>query len=251
MRGWPSGISQIADAIRRCDLRSEGCWSAPVPRTDGYVRLLGPVLRDHRSHRQLERQGKMGTMQIRIMKLGLVCLVAGAVLLLVIYSAKRPADESAEARGVMTAHVTPREMPGTGGHDLKVLEQALTRKPGHTPVLMNLAKLEEEKGRLHEAVQHLKEILGGEPGNLEARLELGRVLFQLGDIEGALAQTQAILKVQPTNPDALYNLGAIYGNLGNAARAREYWERLIALEPQSESGKRAQRMLPQLAGMSR
>jgi tetratricopeptide (TPR) repeat protein len=142
-------------------------------------------------------------------------------------------------------------IPGTSGHDLKVLERALIKKPGHTPVLMNLAKLEEQEGQLEDAARHLKEIVGRESGNLEARLELGKVLFQRGDVQGALEQTQAILKVQPGHPDALYNMGAVYGNLGNARLAREYWTRLIALAPQSESGKRAQRMLPQLAGLSR
>ena len=194
-------------------------------------------------------------MQVRILKVGVLCIVAAAILLLVGFAPKRHADQPAnrpvEAHRALTTTANPQEMPGTSGHDLAVLERALTRKPGHIPVLMNLAKLEEGKGQFDEAAKHLKEIVGQESGNLEARLELGRVLFQRGDVQGALDQTQAILKVQPDNPDALYNMGAIYGNLGNATLAREYWGRLIALAPQSESGKRAQRMLPQLAGLSR
>jgi Flp pilus assembly protein TadD len=194
-------------------------------------------------------------MQVRILKVGVLCLVATAILLLVGFAPKRhadqPANKTVEAHRALTATAHSQAIPGTSGHDLKVLEGALIKKPGHTPVLMNLAKLEEEKGRFDDAAKHLKEIVDQESGNLEAKLELGRVLFQRGDVQGALDQTQAILKVQPGNPDALYNMGAIYGNLGNATLAREYWGRLIALAPQSESGKRAQRMLPQLASLSR
>jgi len=192
---------------------------------------------------------------MRIFKTGILCFAAVAILLFVGFARKQhvnhPSDKHVEAHVTSTAMSNSVENPGTSGHDLKVLEKALIKKPGHTPVLMNLARLEEQKGQLDDAALHLKEIVDRESENLEAKLELGRVLFQRGDVQGALEQTQAILKVQPGNPDALYNVGAIYGNLGNASLAREYWARLIALAPQSESGKRAQRMLPQLADLSR
>ncbi len=136
-------------------------------------------------------------------------------------------------------------------HEEKVLEMALTKKPGHTPVLLKLAKLASDSGRYKEAEDHLREVLSHEPDNTDARLELGKVLYQEGDIEGAIKETSEILKTHPTHADALYNLGAIYGNLGNSGRAREYWDRLIAADPQSESGKRAQQMIALLPKLSR
>ena len=131
-------------------------------------------------------------------------------------------------------------------HELKVLEMALQKKPGHAPVLFEMAKLESEQGHFQEAARHLKELVQSEPQNSEARLELGRVLFQLGDIQGAIEQTGEILKTHPDYEDALYNLGAIYGNLGNKERAMEYWKRLVAMDPQSENGKKARQMMSQL-----
>ena len=190
-------------------------------------------------------------MRVRILKAGVLCAALAALFLIFRFAPKpqtnRLPAKPAEARADALSAAKPAEMPGKDQHDLKVLEMALTKKPGHTPVLMQLAKLEEEKGNLDKAAEHLQEIVRQEPGNLEARLELGRVSYQRGNIQGALDQTQAILKVQPNNADALYNLGAIYGNLGNAKLAREYWRRLIALDPQSESGKRAQQMMAQLS----
>ncbi len=131
-------------------------------------------------------------------------------------------------------------------HQMKVLALALQKKPGHTPVLLQLAQLESQKGKLADARGHLEEILRSEPGNQQARLELGRVLFQLGDVQGAISQTEEILKAHPSDPDALYNLGAIYGNLGNRERAEEYWKRLLTAAPESDSGKRARQMMTQL-----
>ncbi len=194
-------------------------------------------------------------MQIRILKTGVVIIVVAAILVLVSNAPGRYPDRSAgtsaAAQRVPAITAESNQRPENGEHDLRLLEMALNRKPGHTPVLMNLARIEEGKGQFGEAKKHLMEVIDREPGNLEARLELGRTLFQAGDVQGALHQTRAILEIKPDHPDALYNLGAIYGNLGNPVLAREYWQRLINLAPQTESGRRAQRMLPQLAGVAR
>jgi tetratricopeptide (TPR) repeat protein len=131
-------------------------------------------------------------------------------------------------------------------HEEKVLNLALQKKPGHVPVLLQLAQLEFEKGQFREAEGHLQQIVNAEPANIEARLELSKIKFQLGDVAGALGNTQAILKSNPTQPDALYNLGAIYGNLGDNERALEYWNRLLSTAPNSESGKHARQLIGQL-----
>jgi tetratricopeptide (TPR) repeat protein len=190
-------------------------------------------------------------MRTNILKFGVLLVAAGMLVLIFRLAPKSQTGASLAktpaGREASTAPpAKPGDQPAKNEHDLKVLEMALTKKPGHTPVLMQMAKLEEGKGSLDKATEHLREIVKQEPGNLEAKLELGRVLYQRGDIQGALDQTQAILKAQPNNPDALYNLGAIYGNLGNAKLAREYWGRLVAIDPKSDSGKRAQQMMTQL-----
>ncbi len=131
-------------------------------------------------------------------------------------------------------------------HQIKILTDALQKKPGHVPVLMQLAGMAAASGKLEEATKYLKEVLAREPGNTEARLELGKILFEMGKIQESIQTTEEILRVQPDNPDALYNLGAIYGNLGNRQRASEYWGRLVASNPQSDSGKRAKQMMSEL-----
>jgi protein O-GlcNAc transferase len=164
---------------------------------------------------------------------------------------RKPAAEPSPGRGAgpaLSAHSTKPPVPaGKEVHEEALLTQALARKPDHTPVLLSLAKLAAESGKPKDAERHLREILRHEPGNLEARLELGKALFELGDVNGAIQETGAILKSQPSHPDALYNLGAIYGNIGNNGLARDYWTRLINADPNSESGKRAQKMIAQVA----
>jgi tetratricopeptide (TPR) repeat protein len=141
--------------------------------------------------------------------------------------------------------VAGRQVIG-GQREKEMLTLALEKNSRHAPVLLRLAEIESEDGHLQESAEHLRRILQAEPGNPEANLELGKVLFQLGDIRGAIEHTGAILHTHPAYADALYNMGAIYANIGNKRSAKEYWERLAALQVNSENAKKALLMLSRL-----
>jgi tetratricopeptide (TPR) repeat protein len=142
----------------------------------------------------------------------------------------------------------PAAVQDNPAHELKELAVQLQKKPGHLPVLMRMAQLEHDQGKLVEAEAHLRAALAVEPGNADAHLELGRVLYEKGDKNEALKETERALAINPTHADALYNMGAIRANLGDTGGARSYWEKLIASAPESESGKKARQGLAQLSG---
>lgn len=148
------------------------------------------------------------------------------------------------ASGAVAAH-------GSGGsssdaHEEQMLVDALRKKPDHIPVLLRMAGIAAAQRQFDKAIGHLNQALEHEPHSTEVRLELGRVLFESGRTAEAIAQTQAILKTDPENAEALYNLGAIYGNLGNREMAEQFWGKLIASKPDSESGRRAKTLLAEL-----
>jgi tetratricopeptide (TPR) repeat protein len=187
--------------------------------------------------------------KVRLFKICLIMLGAAAAVILYrgLPSRVRPSPPAARAPREVEVPQTPKAAGiSSEEHEAKVLAMALQKNPGHTPVLFKLAKIESDEGRYQDASRHLREIVGKEPGNAEARLELGKVLFQVGDVQGAIEQNEAILKGHPDYADALYNLGAIYGNIGNRERATEYWKRLVALDPHSDSGRKAEQMLGRL-----
>jgi tetratricopeptide (TPR) repeat protein len=142
----------------------------------------------------------------------------------------------------------PAAVQDNPAHELKELAVQLEKKPGHLPVLMRMAQLEHDQGKLAEAEAHLREALAGEPENADLHLELGRVLYEKGDRNEALKETERALAINPKHADALYNMGAIHANLGDTGRARSYWEKLIASAPESESGKKAREGLARLGG---
>lgn len=132
-------------------------------------------------------------------------------------------------------------------HELAALTQELEKNSDHTPILLRMAQLARDLGRTGEAIEHLRSALEVEPDNAAARLELGRSLYETGDLSGAIRQTTLVLEQEPTSVDALYNLGAMYGNTMDDARAREFWERAVAIAPDSASGRLAARGLSQLS----
>jgi len=131
-------------------------------------------------------------------------------------------------------------------HELKELAVQLQRKPGHTPVLMRMAQIEHDLGKLAEAAGHLREVIRNQPANADAHLELGRILYEKGEWSEAIAETEKALAANPKHVDALYNLGAIYANAGNTERARSYWKTAVDADPQSDSGKKARQSLARL-----
>ena len=152
------------------------------------------------------------------------------------------------SRAPMSAQAAPPSGDSHAGQkELESLQQHLSKKPNHTPVLLRMAQVAREMGKPGEATQHLRQALQQEPGNREARLELGRALYETGDIGGAIKETQELLSKDPRDVDALYNLGAIHGNMKQDDLARKYWLQAVAIAPGSPSGQLAKQGLSQLS----
>jgi cytochrome c-type biogenesis protein CcmH/NrfG len=132
-------------------------------------------------------------------------------------------------------------------HELQELTVELQKKPGHPPILMRMAQIEHDEGKLADAEGHLQQAVQTEPSNADAHVELGRILYEKGDWAGALVETQKALAINPKHVDALYNLGAIYANGGDQGRARSAWNEALSVAPQSDSGKKARDGLAKLA----
>ncbi len=188
----------------------------------------------------------------RILK---VLLVVGPLLGIVFLFWRQPRPASPGPVSPISSHAQARDgssaAASDAGHERKMLQSLLEKKPGHVPVLMRLASLAGDMKKSDEAIRYLREIIRVEPANIDARLELSRVMFDAGDIAGAIGMNSEILRLQPGSVDALYNLGAIYGNLGNYELALQNWKKAVASAPNSASGKRAQEMLAVLHKESR
>ena len=128
---------------------------------------------------------------LRIVSLALV----GAGTLFLLRVTERSESTAPPAR--------PAAVQDNPAHELKELAVQLQKKPGHLPVLMRMAQLEHDQGKLAEAEAHLREALAGEAGNADVHLELGLVLYEKGDRNEALKETERALAINPKHADAL------------------------------------------------
>jgi cytochrome c-type biogenesis protein CcmH/NrfG len=187
---------------------------------------------------------------------GAVALAGMAVVAIPFVYVSRPKSPHAAGGEAATAAPTAPALPSPSvlatehlsaeQKEMAMLEQHLASAPGHTPVLMRLAELARQSGKIADAVKYLRKAVETDGKNEDARLELGRALFEAGDIQGATIETKALLEMNPTNADALYNLGAIEGNLGNFAEARRHWEAVVKASPSSESAAKSRAALTKL-----
>ena len=190
-------------------------------------------------------------MQPRYYRLMAGVAVAGAIAVSLTMLEQRRNAKSAPAGAASSSAPASSGNPAADRvHELKALEQDLEKKPEHPPILFRMAQLASELGKPNEAVSYLQRLLKAEPGNTEARLELGRLLYETNDLPGAIRETSKILETKPKQVDALYNLGAIYANLNQEGTARTYWNRAVASDPASDSGKRAQEGLQKLGAQN-
>jgi len=186
-----------------------------------------------------------------------------AVIFAMLYLGSQPSNGDSPGPAVSTASRTASKYPNLWletadrqnalpsaadqEHELAGLKDQLKKNPNHTPVLLRMAEVARGLGKTAESIDYLTQAISGDPGNVEARLELGRELFETGKIDKAIEVTKQILEKKPGNADALYNLGAIYGNLGQDDIARQYFQKAVASEPDSPSGKNAKKGLETLS----
>lgn len=141
----------------------------------------------------------------------------------------------------------PPITPPNPAHEKASLEEQLKTNPQHAPILLRLAELERDAGKKEAAMDYLKRAASENPNNEDALLELSKALYETGDMAGALKQNQLLLSAHPDSVDGLYNLGAIYANNNQLDLARQYWTRAVAAKADSESGRKAQDGLKQIA----
>lgn len=186
-------------------------------------------------------------LQKRILYLALPCVAA-----LLLGCGSSPQTQTSASPTAQSDIDHPPMTPVDADADsIESLEQALEKNPGHTPILLRMAELALQTGDAQGAAEHLRKAVAADPKSLDARLELGRALYEAGDQEGAIHETEALLELDPNHVDALYNLGAIHANTGKPEQAVSYWNRAVAVDPRSQSGRNAQQGLQVLSGQAR
>jgi tetratricopeptide (TPR) repeat protein len=107
----------------------------------------------------------------------------------------------------------------------------LPRNPGAWTAYNNLAVALEDKGRIPEAMERLKQALQINPNDTEAHYNLGIALEKTGRISEAIGQYEQALRLKPNYAEAHNNLGNALMRTGRMAEAVKQYQEALRINP--------------------
>jgi cytochrome c-type biogenesis protein CcmH/NrfG len=112
------------------------------------------------------------------------------------------------------------------------LSAKIKQNPRDFDSIVELANLNFDQKNYGDAVKLYKTALEVRPDALNVRTDMGTAMFYQERFDDAIAEFQQVLQSDPKNAQALFNLGVtmLHGK-NDPKRALEYWERMIAANP--------------------
>ena len=126
------------------------------------------------------------------------------------------------------------------------LKQAVDNNPSDTLAMREYADFLSASHKMNEAISYYEKILEISPNRADIRFSLAVIYFNMQDYQKCEDENNKVLTFDPKNQMALYNLGAIAATLGNREKAKEYWNNVISINAQSETGQLAKESLTKL-----
>jgi cytochrome c-type biogenesis protein CcmH/NrfG len=138
--------------------------------------------------------------------------------------------------------------------EIENLQKVVDQDPNNADALLKLANLYYDVQIFPRAVVMYDRYLQFNPGNADARVDMGVSYFQLALADSANSKEyyahaqQEIKKAIESNPKhqlAYFNLGMISLHMGNLEEANGWFKQCVAIDPTTETGKRAEQLVHQ------
>ncbi|HEY6436882.1 MAG TPA: tetratricopeptide repeat protein [Ignavibacteriaceae bacterium] len=126
------------------------------------------------------------------------------------------------------------------------LKEAVDNKPSDTLAMREYADFLSASHKMNEAIPYYENILDVNPKRADVRFALAVIYFNKQDYQKCEDENKEVLTFDPNNQMALYNLGAIAATRGNKEKAKEFWNAVISIDEESETGKLAKESLGKL-----
>ncbi len=126
------------------------------------------------------------------------------------------------------------------------LEQAIKNNPNDTIALKNYADYLSASHKMNEAISHYEKILEINPKRSDVYFALALIYYNKQDFVKCEEVNKKVLSFDPLNQMALYNIGAIAATQGNKEKAKEFWNKVVSIDENSETAKLAKESLGKL-----
>jgi len=178
---------------------------------------------------------------------GIICLAIG---LAVGYyygkttsSSALPIAASSPMQSAPTAQ-SPLMDPVTFQQNEASFKSRLNANPKDSGAMVQLGNLYYDNKRCSEAIDWYGRALEIDPNDINVRTDRGSCYWSLQQADEAIGEFQKSLQINPTHAQTLYNMGIVYLHGKNDMnRARQYWEKLLATNPNYPERPRLESML--------
>lgn len=176
-----------------------------------------------------------------------ICLVVGVALGYLFRGSQMPPvssqnnTQSAPAGQGAAQMPTLEQMKQMADKQAAPLLAKLQGDPNNAELLVSIGRVYESAHQFQDAAGYYEKSLSLKPRNVVIRNEMASCLYYSGDVDGALKQLDQSLKDDPKNANSLFNLGMIrWQGKNDSQGAVATWQRLLKLNPNLESDKKAQ-----------
>ncbi|MBK9098144.1 MAG: hypothetical protein IPM14_08525 [bacterium] len=126
------------------------------------------------------------------------------------------------------------------------LEKAVKENPKDTAAIKNYADYLSASHKMDEAVTYYKKILEIDAKRSDVYFALALIYYNQQDFIKCEEVNMKVLSFDPNNQMALYNIGAVAATQGNKEKAKEFWNKVLSINAESETGKLAKQSLGKL-----
>lgn len=123
------------------------------------------------------------------------------------------------------------------------LEAKYKANPSDNETLLQLAHLRQDSGLYEQAILNYQEYLSKVPDNADARIDMGVCYYSLRRYDEAIKEMTKALEYSPRHQIGHLNLGIVNLAANNIAKSKEWLQKAVDLNPDTDIGKRAQELL--------
>ena len=192
---------------------------------------------------------------------GIIAIAAIAVLIIVgIQDSSNPGEPPVTDNQIMPDDDVHKQLKNQGSTSpgkenvseeykkkLAGLKEAVDNNPSDTLAMREYADFLSASHKMNEAIPYYQKILEINPKRSDIYFSLAVVYFNKQDYKKCEDENNKVLTFDPKNQMALYNLGAIAATQGKKDKAKKFWNEVISINAQSETGKLAQESLGKLS----